>query len=130
MDAQVLNFKRYDSGALTGFFDLEVHGITFIGCKCFVKGNSVWFAFPAIKSTDASGEVRYTPTVTATTTTMREIQDAVRPQLRAALESNAGAPQKHRTASTKPRFAGTAFRTPEGENLDQYRSTPNENIPF
>ena len=67
MDAQVLNFKAYSSGALCGFFDLEVDGLTFLGCKCFVKGNSLWFQFPSIKSTDASGEVRYTPIVTATT---------------------------------------------------------------
>lgn len=125
MDAQVLNFKRYDSGALTGFFDLEVHGLSFTGCKCFRKGDSLWFQFPSIKSTDAAGEVRYTPIVTATTTTMRALQDAVRDQLRAALEGAAGAQRPARM-----KIAGTYFKTIEGEDLSQYRSKPGEDIPY
>jgi hypothetical protein len=85
VDAQILNFKKYESGALQGFFDLEMGGLTYLGCKCFRKGDSLWFQFPAQKSTDAAGEARYTPIITASTTTMREVQDAVRPHLRACL---------------------------------------------
>jgi hypothetical protein len=85
MDATVSNFKKYESGALAGFFDLEMGGLTYLGCKVFVKNNSVWFQFPSIKSTDAAGAAHYTPIISASTATMREIQDAVRPHLRACL---------------------------------------------
>jgi len=126
MDAQVLNFKAYSSGALAGFFDLEMGGLTYLGCKCFRKGDSVWFQFPAQKSTDAAGEVKYTPIVTATTATMREVQDAIRDQLRAALESGAGAQPGQRI-----KVAGTYFKRPAAENLSDYRTAPGDDgIPF
>ncbi len=35
MDAQVINFKAYSSGAMVGFFDLVVGGIVVTGCKAF-----------------------------------------------------------------------------------------------
>jgi hypothetical protein len=132
MDAMVLNFKAYQSGALSGFFDLEVHGLTFAGCKCFRKGDSLWFQFPSIKSTDAAGEVRYTPIVTATTTTMRALQDAVRPQLRACLGATPEETRPFGGPTSMPgRKAGSSrHRTAESEDLSEYRSVPGEGIPF
>ena len=85
MEIQVVNFKAYSSGALVGFFDLELHGLTFAGCKAFRKEDRLWFAFPSQKVTGASGEAHYTPIITASTATMREVQDAARPHLRACL---------------------------------------------
>jgi hypothetical protein len=132
VDARILNFKKYESGALAGFFDLEMGGLTYLGCKCFRKGDSLWFQFPAQKSTDAAGEVKYTPIITASTATMRALQDAVRDQLRACMEVT--------TAETRP-FGGPAprpspkpgrkvYKTPENEDLSAYRSEPGEDIPF
>jgi hypothetical protein len=127
MEIQVSNFKTYASGALVGFFDLELHGLTFAGCKCFRKGDSLWFQFPSTKSTDAAGEVRYTPIVTATTTTMRALQDGVRDQLRPLLDGVNGSERK----SNAGRPAQRGFRTPEGEDLSEYRTTGKaDDIPF
>jgi hypothetical protein len=71
VDAQVLNFKRYDSGAMAGFFDLSVCGIVVTSCKCFKKPadgqkeDKVWFAWPSEKTTDAAGEAKYRDIVSA-----------------------------------------------------------------
>jgi hypothetical protein len=118
MDAQVLNFKRYDSGAMIGFFDMEVGGLVVTGCKAFKKDDKLWFAWPSEKTTDAAGEVKYRDIVSAAEPTMRHLQGLVRGQLRAALD----APEAPTRPPGKPRFAGTAFRKPAGENLSQYRT--------
>jgi hypothetical protein len=44
MDAYVVNFKPYSSGAMVGFFDLAVGGITVRSCRAFSKEDKVWLA--------------------------------------------------------------------------------------
>jgi hypothetical protein len=129
MDAQVLNFKKYESGAMVGFFDMEVGGLVVTGCKAFKKDDSLWFAWPSEKMTDATGEVKYHDIVSAAEPTMRHLQGLVRGQLRAAMDAPE-APAQH-PATGKPRFAGTAFKKPAAENLKQYRTPQGtDDIPF
>jgi hypothetical protein len=130
MDAQVLNFKRYDSGAMVGFFDMGVGGLVVTGCKAFRKDDKCWFAWPSEKTTDVAGEVKYRDIVAAAEPTMRHLQGLVRGQLRAAMEAPE-APAAQRPSPGKQKFAGTAFKKPGAENLKQYRSTPvSDDIPF
>jgi len=121
MDAQVVNFKAYSSGAMVGFFDLVVGGIVVTGCKAFRKEDKVWFAWPSEKSQDREGKDYWQEIVTSSEPVMRHLQNLVRGQLRAALD----APEEPRAASPaaarpKPRPGGC--RTPEGEDLSQYRT--------
>jgi hypothetical protein len=43
MDAYVVKFKPYPSGAMVGFFDLAVGGITVRSCRASIKDDKVWF---------------------------------------------------------------------------------------
>jgi hypothetical protein len=133
MDAQVINFKEYSSGSLVGFFDLSVSGIVVTGCKAFLKlGDSgedwVWFAWPAEKMQGKDGEDKWRDIVTAAEPVMRHLQGIVRVQLKALLgSSNGSRAESKRTDSA----AAPSFKTPEGEDLSKYRSTPGgDDIPF
>jgi len=55
---QVLNFKKYDRGAMRGFFDLRYHGLTIKGCRLMTGSNGLWFSFPQVKG-DQDGETKY-----------------------------------------------------------------------
>jgi len=133
MDAQVVNFKAYSSGAMTGFFDLSVCGIVVTGCKSFCKDDRYWFAWPSEKTTDTAGEVKYRDIVTAAEPVMRHLQNMLQGQLRASTEGQKttqaprAIPQAPRTASptvARPKPKPGGYRTPEGENLSQYRTPP------
>ena len=125
MDAQVLNFKRYDSGAMVGFFDLAVSGIVVTGCKAFRKraddgAEKLWFAWPSEKSQDKAGNDQWRDIVTAAEPVMRHLQGLVRGQLRALVADGGVAHQaQHRRPS------------PKGEDLGQYRTGgAQDDIPF
>jgi hypothetical protein len=123
MDALILNFKAYSSGAMIGWFDLAVSGLMITGCKAFRKEDKVWFAIPSEKTTDDAGGVKYRDIVTAAVPVMAHHQNAVRDKLRAAIEGKTAspAPQASQSAPGKPKPTGS-YRTPEGEDLSEYRS--------
>jgi hypothetical protein len=125
MDAQVLNFKPYQSGAMVGFFDLEVSGLVVTGCKCFRKDDRVWFAWPSEKVPGENGEAAYRDIVCAADPVMRHLQNAVRGQLRTALESP-------RPPASRPpsKFKGTKFLPLAGEDLGEHGPAPIDDIPF
>jgi hypothetical protein len=132
MDAIVINWKRFDSGALAGFFDLVVSGITITGCKAFRKDDRLWFAWPSEKTQDKDGGDKWREIVTASEPVMRHLQGLVRGQLRALLDGNGSAPGNGTGRKPAGRAADTrgSYRTPEGEDLSQYRSDPKDDIPF
>lgn len=98
MDAQVINFKAYSSGAMAGFFDLVVAGIAVTGCKAFQKDDKLWFSWPAEKTQDKDGKDFWREIVTASDPVMRHLQGLVRSQLRAAILGNAGGNQPRKPA--------------------------------
>jgi hypothetical protein len=133
MDAQVINFKEYSSGALAGFFDLSVSGIVVTGCKAFRKQGDngedrLWFSWPSEKTEDRDGNEKWRDIVTAAEPVMRHLQGIVRVQLKALLDSGNGSRAgSKRTDST----AAPRSKTPEGEDLSEYRSAPGgDDIPF
>jgi hypothetical protein len=128
MSATVTNYRAYQSGAMQGFFDLELHGLTILGCKVFSKDGRLWFAFPSQKIMSSSGETKYVDIITAAPAVLREIQDAVRPQLRAALGVTAEETRPFGGTAPRPgrRAGGSIYRTPEGEDISAYRSTPGD----
>jgi hypothetical protein len=103
MDAQVINFKAYSSGAMAGFFDLVVSGITVTGCKAFKKEDKVWFAWPAEKTHDKEGNDHWREIVTASEPVIRHLQGLVRPQLRALILGNAGGNQPRKPSGEHSR---------------------------
>jgi hypothetical protein len=123
MDALILNFKAYSSGAMIGWFDLAVSGLVITGCKAFRKGDKVWFAMPSEKTTDNAGDAKYRDIVTAAAPVMAHLQNAVRDKLRAAIEGKtvSPTPRAAQPAPAKPKPTGS-YRTPEGEDLSEYRS--------
>jgi hypothetical protein len=123
MDALILNFKEYSSGAMIGWFDLAVSGPVITGCKAFRKEDKVWFAMPSEKTTDDAGDTKYRDIVTAAAPVMAHLQNAVRDKLRAAIEGKTAspAPRASQSAPAKPKPTGS-YRTPEGEDLSEYRS--------
>lgn len=92
MDALILNFKAYSSGAMIGWFDLAVSGLVITGCKAFRKEDKVWFAMPSEKTTDDAGCAKYRDIVTAAAPVMTHLQNAVRDKLRAAIEGKTASP--------------------------------------
>jgi hypothetical protein len=125
MDAQAINFKAYNSGAMVGFFDLVVGGIVVTGCKSFCKDDRYWFAWPSEKTTDAAGEVKYRDIVTAAAPVMSHLQNVLAGQLRASIEGQKSRRHlgQHRSQPRSQKLPGD-YRTPEGEDLSQYRTTP------
>jgi hypothetical protein len=126
MDAQVINFKAYSSGAMAGFFDLVVSGITVTGCKAFRKEDKVWFAWPSEKSQDKEGKDHWREIVTASDPVMRHLQNLVRGQLRALLDGGNGSVRQASTSRPSQR----GFQKPEGEDLSMHLSGPPDDIPF
>jgi hypothetical protein len=127
MEIQVVNFKPYSSGALVGFFDAAVGGLVVTGCKCFKKDDRIWFAWPAEKSQDKEGKDVWREIVSAAAPVMAHLQNAVRGQLRVLLDGVNGS----ESPPAAGRSAQRGFRTPEGEDLSEYRSTCKaDDIPF
>lgn len=108
MDAKVLNFKAYAHGAIIGFFDLLVAGLTISNCNGFQKeGDKFWFAWPSEKiQAKDGGEDKWRDLVSASEPVMRHLQGLVRPQLRALVVGNAGGAQSNPHRQQKPSVAG------------------------
>jgi hypothetical protein len=106
MECTILNFKRHESGAMLGFCDMQVGGLSIRGCKLFQKDDKVWFAWPSEKRQDRDGKDVFTEIVTATEPVMRHLQAIARPQIRALL-------------------GGT-----HKEDFGSYRSRPDDDIAF
>jgi hypothetical protein len=121
MDVQVINFKKFSSGAMVGFFDLVVGGIVVTGCKAFVKDQKSWFAWPSEKKQDKDGKDVWRDIVTCAEPVMKHLQSQVRAQIGKLLSL---------PPATRPRTQGNIFRRPEEENLSEYRSEPGEDIPY
>ena len=123
MDALILNFKAYSSGAMIGWFDLAVSGLVITGCKAFRKEDKVWFAMLSEKTTGDAGGAKYRDIVTVAAPVMVHLQNAVRDKLRAAIEGKTAspAPRASQPAPAKPKPTGS-YRTLEGEDLSEYRS--------
>lgn len=105
MDARILNFKKYDSGIMAGFFDLLVDGLVVTGCKAFCKEDKFWFSWPSEKTQDKDGNDRWRDIVTGSEPVMRHLQALIRPQLRALIFGNAGGtqpPQDQHSQHGKP----------------------------
>jgi hypothetical protein len=97
------------------------------GCKAFRKEDKVWFAIPSEKTTGDAGDTKYRDIVTAAAPVMAHIQNAIRDKLRAAIEGKTASPAPRASSPTpaKPKPTGS-YRTPEGEDLSQYRSAPGD----
>jgi hypothetical protein len=142
MDVQVLNFKRHESGAMLGFCDLQVGGLTVRGCKLFVKdgGDKCWFAWPSEKKQDKDGQDIYVDVVQASESFMRHLQGLVRPQIRALLAGASSASSPARSTPEGP--CGRASAASKGirrgsqrhiaEDLSMHRTPPgtDDGIPF
>lgn len=130
MNAAICNFKRYDSGAMVGFFDLVVGGIVVTGCKAFRKDDKLWFAWPSEKITDAAGEAKYKDIVAAAEPVMRHLQNCVRGQLRAALDGKPEASQPGPPPASRFRFNLPRNKADRGD-IDRHRSNGmDDDIPF
>lgn len=121
MQIHVINFKRYESGAMVGFFDLAVGPLVVSGCKAFRKQaedgtEKVWFAWPSQKAADKDGNEVWIDIVTAAPPVASHLQALVRPQVRRLLDGKV-----IRSAKGSP--------SPEGEDLSAYRSG-RDDIPF
>jgi hypothetical protein len=128
MDAQVINFKPYSSGAMIGFFDLAVSGLVVTFCKAFKKGDKLWFGWPSEKIDDEGGEGKWRDIVTCAEPVNRHLQAIVRGQFRVLLD-NGGNGSVPRLSASYP--VQRRFKTPEGQDLSEYRSTGKEDdIPF
>jgi hypothetical protein len=133
MHAQILNFKTYNSGLLIGFFDLSVNGLVVTGCKAFKKPTDngedrYWFGWPSEKIQNKDGNDQWRDIVTAAEPLMHHLQSQVRDQLRVILDGGVKGSSSQPSAS-KP--TSRRFRTPEGDDLSEYRSRDTEaDIPF
>jgi hypothetical protein len=117
MNIRVMNFKPYDRGSLLGFFTLGYGGFSIQNCKLMAgnNGGPAWFAFPQIKG-EQDGEVKYFDILHLS----NPEREAARALILAELQAQGHI--KGRAAPKQPR----QNRTPEGENLDQYYSSADE----
>ena len=138
MQIHVINFKRYESGAMVGFFDLAVGPLVVSGCKAFRKqaedgSEKLWFAWPSQKAADKDGNEVWNDIVTAAPPVARHLQALVRPQVRRLLDGKEHADR--RVEETRQVVGGKVIRpakgapTPEGEDLSAHRSG-RDDIPF
>ena len=91
VDAQILNFKPYSSGAMVGFFDLEAHGLVITGCRGFRKGDALWFGWPSEKVPGDNLEVAYKDIIVCADPVMKHLRGLVPSQLRQLLEATPAA---------------------------------------
>ena len=131
MDVQIINFKSYASGAMIGFCDLQVGGLTIRGCKLFQKdGDKVWLGFPSEKKQDREGKDAWVDVVTCSEPFARHLQALLRPQIRQLIEASGDQDQK---PPGKPKFAGSSFRGEHGDRgYQESRKASKEgaDIPF
>ena len=134
MQIEILNFKRFESGAMFGFCDLQLGGFTVRGCKLFSKdgGEKVWFSWPSEKHRGKDGKDVYTDIVQASEAFTRHLQAMVRPQIKALLNGASSWPSSRESALQGPPGGG---EKPEGgyseEDLSTYHSSgEQDDIPF
>jgi DNA-binding cell septation regulator SpoVG len=119
-----LNFKPYDKGSLRGFLDLRYHGLTIRGCRLMTGDKGLWIALPQQKI-EQDGETKYIEQLYLTAPEAQHVRAIVLADLEHQGHIQRPATEKPRQSHQKP-----SFRTPEGEDLSEYRSQPDEDIPF
>lgn len=134
MQTEILNFKRFESGAMFGFCDLQVNGLTVRGCKLFYKdgGEKAWFSWPSDKRRGKDGKDVYTDIVQASEAFTRHLQAMVQPQIKALLNGAPSWPSSRESALPGSLSDG---KNPAGgypeEDLSTYRSSgEQDDIPF
>ena len=138
MQIYVINFKRYESGAMVGFFDLAVGPLVVSGCKAFRNQaedgtEKLWFAWPSQKAADKDGNEVWNDIVAAAPPVARHLQALVRPQVRRLLDGEAHTDR--RVEEARQAFGGKVIRPAKGasplenEDLSAYRSG-RDDIPY
>lgn len=124
MDIHVMNFKEYQSGQLKGFFDVQYGALTIIGCMYFTNGAKRWFAFPQKPIEDKDGQRAYQEIIQSSSAVYGHLRSEIMRQIDALRVK----PEKNEPPQSKVNHE--SHRTPEGENLNQYYSSEDEDIPF
>lgn len=122
----VLNFKKFDKGAINGFFDLRYHGLTIKSCRLMHGKNGLWFSFPQIKGKSDDGSTQYFDLMFLTAPEREYIRALILAELESQglIERSQGGAK--RSAPT-PRLASVE---PTGEEHGEYYSGSDEEIPF
>lgn len=117
----VLNFKRFDKGAIKGFFDLRYHGLTIKGCRLMTGKNGLWFSFPQKEADSDDGSVQYFDLMFLTAPEREHVRGLILAELesKGLIERPAG-----QGRPSKPRRPAQ-----RQEDLSAYHSGP-EDIPF
>ena len=116
----VMNFKTFDRGSIKGFFDLRYHGLTIKSCRLMNGNKGLWFCFPQIKAEENS-EVTYYDQMFLTSLEREHVRKLVLLDLQ-----QQGHLEQSEPSHTQRRRSAAQHRTPEGENLDQYYSSTDE----
>ena len=116
MQIRVMNFKPYNRGSLLGFFTLGYGGLSIQNCRLMAgnNGGPAWFAFPQVKG-EQDGETKYYEILHLS----NPEREAVRALIIADLQSQG-------YLKDQPKLNRPQHRTPEGEYLDHYFSSPDE----
>ena len=129
MTVSALNFKPYAHGAIKGFFDLRYYGLTIKGCRLMAgKNGGSWIALPQQRG-EENGESKYYELMFLSPPEMDHVRKLVVAELRSQghveVSSSKGSGSKQSNGKR-------THITPEGEDLSEYYSDPNDNddIPF
>lgn len=135
MTVAAMNYKPFDRGSMRGFFDLRYHGLTIKSCRLMESNGGHWIALPS-RQVEQDGQTKYLDIVELT----KSESDHVRRLAIADLESQGHLtrPARQERLQSKPRpavqpSARPTHRTPEGEDVGQYYTSPEEledDIPF
>ena len=125
MTISVLNFKTFERGAIKGFFDLRYHSLTIKGCRLMTGDDGLWFSFPQQK-VEKNGAVGYYDQMFLSSLEREHIRRLVILDLQQQghIEGHVSKPK-----STQHRQSAAPHRTPDGENLDEHYTQPDD-IPF
>jgi len=117
MQIRVMNFKPCNRGSLLGFFTLGYGGLSIQNCKLMAGNNSgpAWFSFPQLKG-EQDGETKYYDILHLANPEREHVRALILAELQG---------QGHIKGRSAPKRT-TQHRTPEGENLDQYYTSPDE----
>lgn len=123
MKVTVDNIKKFEKGALRGFFDLEMEGLLRInGCSCLCKGSSWWISFPSKTYQDEDGKTKYQPIIEMPAERLQSLRDLVMPELKAAFE----APENRENSSYMRQ--GMARGKPASKPADSGWQVPNDGL--
>lgn len=89
MEIKILGFKKYVSGKLRGYIDVQIVdlGLTIQGCKLFRNDKGSWVSLPEEKYTDREGTCRWQPFLKFTSNMDKEFQHEVKGTLKKYLET-------------------------------------------